>query len=60
MHFGFALDLSGKDLSNIGFLDTHLDLSDTDIPSKHFLLSPRRLKDVSKTCLQYVFKNFSA
>ena len=32
MHLGFALDLSDIDL-----LDTHLDLLDTDIPSKHFV-----------------------
>ena len=31
MHFGFALELSNVDL-----LDTHLDLLDTDIPSKYF------------------------
>ena len=36
MHFGFALDSSDIDLLNIDLLDTHLDLLDTDIPSKHF------------------------
>ena len=36
MHFGFALDSSDIDLFNIDLLDTHLDLLDTDIPSKHF------------------------
>ena len=34
MHFGFALDSSDIDLWNIDLLDTHLDLLDTDIPSK--------------------------
>ena len=43
MHFGFALDSSDIDLFNIDLLDTHLDLLDTDIPSKHFV------------CLQDVF-----
>ena len=50
MHFGFALDLSDIDLLNIDLLDqryTHLDLLDTDIPSKHF------------ACLQNVFKMLS-
>ena len=36
MHFGFALELSNVDLLNIDLLDTHLDLLDTDIPSKYF------------------------
>ena len=40
MHFGFALDSS-----NIDLLDTHLDLLDRDIPSKHFAC----LQDVLKT-----------
>ena len=35
IHFGFALELSDKDLWNIYLLDTHLDLLDTDIPSKY-------------------------
>ena len=47
MHFGFALDSSDIDLLNIDLLDTHLDLLDTDIPSKHFV------------CLQDVLKNSS-
>ena len=60
MHFGFALDLSDIDLLNIDLLDqryTHLDLLDTDIPSKHFVsktswgllqdMSSRRLQDMS-------------
>ena len=38
MHFGFALELSDIDLWNIDLLDIHLDLLDTDIPSKY--LSP--------------------
>ena len=47
MHFGFALELSNVDLLNIDLLDTHLDLLDTDIPSKYF------------ACLHNVFKTFS-
>ena len=42
MRFGLALELSNVDL-----LDTHLDLLDTDIPSKYF------------ACLHNVFKTFS-
>ena len=55
MYFGFALDLSYIDLLNIDLLHeryTHLDLLDTDIPSKHFVC----LRDVFKTCLQDVLK----
>ena len=48
MHFGFALDSSDIDLLNIDLLDVHLDLLDTDIPSKYFV------------CLQDVFKTSSA
>ena len=58
MYFGFALDLSYKDLLNIDLLHeryTHLDLLDTDIPSKHFVC----LLDVLKTCLQDAFKRSS-
>ena len=44
MHFGFALELSNVDLLNIGLLGTHLDLLETDIPSKYF------------ACLHNVFK----
>ena len=47
MHFGFALELSNVDLLNIDLLDTHLDLFDTDIPSKSF------------PCLHNVFKTSS-
>ena len=53
MHFGFALDLSDIDLLNIDLLDqryTHLDLLDTDIPSKHFVCFP----DVSKTSSRHL------
>ena len=56
MHFTFALDSSDIDLLYIDLLDTHLDMLDTNIPSKHFFLSPRRLEDVFKTCFQDVFK----
>ena len=58
MHFGFALDLSDIDLLNIDSLDqryTHLDLLDTDIPSKHFVC----LQDVLKTSSRHVFKTSS-
>ena len=44
MHFGFALELSNVDyLLNIDLLDTHLDLLDTDIPSKYQDMSSRHL-----------------
>ena len=55
MHFGFALDLSDIDLWNIDLLETHLDLLDTDIPSKHFFVpiaSSTRLQDMSLRHLQ--------
>ena len=39
MHFRFALDSSDIDLLNIDLLDTHLDMLDTNIPSKHLFLS---------------------
>ena len=55
MHFGFALDLSDIDLWNIDLLDTHLDLLDTDIPSKYFVC----FQDVLKTSSRYVFKRSS-
>ena len=48
MHFGLALNSSDMDLWNIDLLDqryTHLDLLDTDIPSKHFVYH----QDVLKT-----------
>ena len=44
MQCGFALELSDIDLWSIDLLDTHLDLLDTDIPSKYF------------ACLRNVFK----
>ena len=68
MHFGFTLDSSDIDLWNIDLLDAHLDLLDTDIPSKYFAClhnvfktSSRHvfktcLQDIFKTCLQDVFK----
>ena len=46
MHFGFALDSSDIDLWSIDLLDTHFDLLDADIPSKHFAC----LQDVFKVC----------
>ena len=69
MHFGFALDSSDIDLWNIDLLDTHLDLLDTDIPSKHFVCLQDVFKvswktkncyaeDVLKTCLKRRLKTF--
>ena len=55
MHFGFALELSNVDLLNIDLLDTHLDLLDTDIPSKYFAC----LHNVFKTSSRHVFKTSS-
>ena len=52
--FWICLTSSDTDLWNIDFLDTHLDLLYTDIPSKHFDC----LQEVVKTCLQEVFKTF--
>ena len=37
MHFGFRLVSSDIDLGNKDFLDAHLNLLDTDIPSKPFV-----------------------
>ena len=37
MHFGFGLVSSDIDLGNKDFLDAHLNLLDTDIPSKPFV-----------------------
>ena len=55
MHFGCALELSNIDLWNIDLLDTHLDLLDTDIPSKYFVC----LHNVFKTSSRHVFKTSS-
>ena len=55
MHFGFALELSNVDLLNIDLLDRHLDLLDTDIPSKHFAF----LYNVFKTSSRHVFMTSS-
>ena len=55
MHFGFVLELSDIDLWNIDLLDTHLDLLDTDIPSKYFVF----LHSVFKTSSRYAFKTSS-
>ena len=57
MHFGFALELSNVDLLNIDLLDTHLDLLDTDIPSKYFAFLNNVFKTSSRR-LQY--NNFSS
>ena len=55
MHFGFALELSNVDLLNIDLLDTHLDLLDTDIPSKYFAF----LHNIFKMSSRHVFKTSS-
>ena len=55
MHFGFALGLSNVDFLNIDFLDTHLDLLNTDIPSKYFAC----LHNLFKTSWRHVFKTSS-
>ena len=55
MHFVFALDLSDIDLWNIDFLDTHLYLLDTYIPSKH--VSKASLRHVFKKSSRYIFKS---
>ena len=47
--------MSDTDLWNIDLLDTHLDLLDTDITSKHFVC----LQDVLKTSSRYVLKTSS-
>ena len=55
MHFGLALVSSDIDLGNIDLLDTHLDLLDTDIPSKSFV----SLQNILKTSSRHVFKTSS-
>ena len=70
MDFGFSLGLSNIDLWNTDLLDTHSDLLDTDIPSKHLVclhnvfktssrhlhdMSWRRLQDMSSRRLEDVF-----
>ena len=60
-HFGFALALSDIDLWNKDLLDTHLDLLDTDISSKHFVclqdvLKTSWIQDMSSRCLEDVFR----
>ena len=55
MHFRSALELSNIDLWNINLLDTHLDLLDTDIPTKYFVC----LHNVFKTSSRHIFKSSS-
>ena len=55
MHFGFALELPNVDLLNIDLLDAHLDLLDTDVPSKYFAF----LHNVFKMFSRHVFKKSS-
>ena len=52
MHFGLDLDLSDIDLLNIVLLDTHLDLLDTNTPSKHFVF----LQDVLKASSRHLWR----
>ena len=47
MHFVFA-DSSDIDLWDIDYLDTDLDLLDTDVPSKHFVCLQNILKTSSR------------
>ena len=64
MHFGFALELSDKDLWNTDLLDTHLRLLNPEISVQISpvsilfvsIKSVRGLQDTFKTCLQDVFK----
>ena len=59
MHFGFALELSDRDLWNTDLLDTHLDLLSRDkytgIPSKYFVC----LHKIFKRSSRLVFKTSS-
>ena len=63
MHVGFSFELLTIDLWNIDLLDTHLDLLDTDIPSKYFACLHNIFKTSSrhvfKTSSRHVFKTFS-
>ena len=63
MNFGSAWELSDIDLWNIDLLDTHLDLLDTDIPSKYFVSFHSAFKTSSRhvfnTSSRYVFKTSS-
>ena len=52
MYFGIVLELSDINLWNVDLLDTHLDLLDTDIPSKYVVC----LHSVFKTSSRYPFK----
>ena len=53
MHFGLAIDSLDIDLWDLDLLDTDLDFLDTDIPSKTFCLSPRRLEDIFNVTIFY-------
>ena len=55
MNFGSAWELSDIDLWNIDLLDTHLDLLDTDIPSKYFV----SFHSAFKTSSRHVFNTSS-
>ena len=55
MHFRLTWDLSDIDLWNIDLSDTHLDLSDTDIPCQHFVC----LQDLLKKSSKHAFKTSS-
>ena len=62
MRFGFVLASSDIYLRNIDLLDTHLDLLDTDIPSKHFVCL-QDILNITIFCLsrrlEYNFKTSS-
>ena len=64
MHFKFVLDSSDIDLWNINLLDRHVDLLDTDFPSKRFVclqdVFKASFRHVFKTCVQDILKTSSA
>ena len=47
MHFGFPLGSSDTDLWNIDLLDTRLNFLDIDIPSKHIVCSPSKIRQTT-------------
>ena len=63
MHFEFALELLDIDLLNIDLLVKHLNLLDTDIPSKYFVslhnVFKRSLRQIFKTSSRHVFRTSS-
>ena len=63
MHIRFVIVSSDIDLGNKDLLDTHLDLLDTNIPSKSFASQQNILKASSRcvfiTSSRHFFKTFS-